>query len=88
MTIAAEIFGNGKTVWVNGSDGSSLGRFSWAGIDIHHPVSMQMEGKVCYDCRKGPTNLQDWSDFKSIMKARYQAEISDRLMPKFLKELV
>jgi hypothetical protein len=55
-----EITTDGKTVWVNDSQGCCIGRFSKHGIDVHHGIETQMEiGKQCLDCKPGPTTLDD-----------------------------
>ena len=86
MVGGMEIMSDGRTVWVNGSDGGLLGRFSRAGIDIHHPVAAQVEtGKQCLNCKPGPTDGTDWTAFRDGMRDIYGAEISDRHTPDFLK---
>lgn len=48
---AVQLMWDGRTLWVNGSDGGSIARFGPAGIDIHRPALEQLEGKnQCLDC--------------------------------------
>jgi hypothetical protein len=42
--MAHEIISDGRTVWVNGSDGICLARFSRFGIDVHNDAFGQMAG--------------------------------------------
>ncbi len=59
-----QIEGDGRTVWINGPDGSCWARFSLTGIDIHYPVEIQMAtGKQCMKCSHGMTNEADWDFF-------------------------
>jgi hypothetical protein len=86
MIPEAEVFGDGRTVWVNsGTTGASIGRFSWAGIDIHHDAEEQLTlGKQCLDCKRGPTTLEDWVHFVDGMKQHFGAIVPQSLMPRFL----
>jgi hypothetical protein len=53
-------------VWINAGDGSSVGRFSLRGIDIHNSVTEQMAGaSECRLCTHGHTTLADWQLFKA-----------------------
>jgi hypothetical protein len=81
-----ELLSDGRTVWVNGPSGGLVGRFSKNGIDIHHPVEIQVAaGKVCAMCKPGPTNLIDWYAFCNEMINRYGVYVGDKHMPTFLK---
>ena len=80
-----EVSSDGKTAWVNGADGCCLGRFSWAGIDVHKDAQAQMVGGQCLDCKAGPTTTEDWMRFKEGMRHYYGVSIHDRHMPKFLQ---
>lgn len=77
---------DGKTVWVNNDQGCCIGRFSKHGIDVHHDIKTQMEeGKVCQDCKPGPTTIDDWRCFQASMLAHYKIVIDDKYMPFYLK---
>ena len=42
-----ELFGDGRTVWVNAADGSSIARFGRMGIDVHTSASEQEKPDGC-----------------------------------------
>jgi hypothetical protein len=81
----AEIDSDGKTVWVNSVEGCCIGRFSRAGIDVHHDADEQIaRGQQCLDCRKGPTTLADWEHFKTAMAKHFEVIVTDDHRPRFL----
>jgi hypothetical protein len=81
----AQVESDGKTVWVNSETGMCVGRFSWAGIDIHHDYEAQIQfGRQCMHCKKGPTNAEDWDAFKAEMATHYGVRIDNRHAPRFL----
>jgi hypothetical protein len=83
---SVEIMSDGATVWVNGSDGGNVGRFSRSRLDIHHAVEVQVEtGATCLNCRPGPTDVAAWRRFCADMRALFGVSISDRHTPEFLK---
>jgi hypothetical protein len=73
---------NGETLWVNGEDGSLIGRFSKAfGIDVHNLARDQIEGNVeCFYCTHGRANETDWLTFRPKMAEHHQIEIDRQLM--------
>jgi hypothetical protein len=82
----AEIDSDGRTVWVNSHEGCCIGRFSKAGIDVHHDAQEQIaRGHQCLDCRKGPTGREDWVHFKEAMWKHFLVIVGDQHMPKFLE---
>lgn len=82
-----QVMSDSRTVWVNDNTGCCVGRFAWAGIDVHHPSDRQIElGKQCLDCKKGPTTFLDWRHFQDAMFTIYATVIGDSHMPKFLLE--
>lgn len=86
MSLAPEIHSDGRTVWVNGSDGCCLGRFSRAGIDIHRDAAAQMAtGDQCLDCKAGPTTAEDWTAFQAGMQSHYGISVPNKHMPRFLR---
>lgn len=79
-----QILSNGKTVWVNGPDGCSAGRFSpIGGIDIHKSFEEQVKdlGDPCLDCKPGPCDVSDWQYFVDGMKKYYNVEVGDEHRP-------
>lgn len=79
-----EISSDGRTVWVNGEVGL-LGRFGWAGIDIHKPLELQnLEGE-CLFCTHSETTKEDWEVFKTKMKECFGIEVPDKHKPKRLQ---
>lgn len=86
-----EVAWDGRTVWVNsGVDGCSLARFSRAGIDVHKPASEQsLSGNPCLACRHRSgedMTLEDWSEFKALMREHHAVAVPDDAMPDYLKE--
>lgn len=76
---------DGRTVWVNGSLGL-LGRFGNAGIDIHQPLSEQMEEGECLFCTHAYTGPADWVVFKEKMAEHFGVQVGDEHMPVRFKE--
>jgi len=64
-------------VWVNGPDGSSLGRFSKVfGMDIHRTAAEQISGlPECLHCKYGRCGVDDWRLFRRQMEATYGVEL-------------
>lgn len=81
-----EIDSDGKTVWINGSDGCCLGRFSRQGIDIHKDYAGQQEGGQCLDCKAGPLDRSDWDRFVNGMRIHYGIGVPEKHMPHFLAQ--
>lgn len=55
-----------KTIWIHCSDGSTVGRFSRFGIDLHNPVSEQIKGAPeCRFCTHSQPSISDWDMFRS-----------------------
>lgn len=82
---AYELLYDGKTVWVNGLDGSNLGRFSRMGYDVHHPVEKQMKGDVCLLCTHSLPDLKGWVLWRDRMEAMTGLKINDEAKPKWVK---
>lgn len=63
----------GTRVWVNGPDGSNLGRFSkHFGMDVHTSVTEQMAGaSQCLHCTHSKPSERDWLDFCDLMEKYY-----------------
>lgn len=80
-----EIQADSRTVWVNGADGSNLGRFSRWGVDIHTTIAAQMNGAgQCLACTGGHTKMSDWRDFQHGMLEHHGVTVPDDAMPVFL----
>ncbi len=77
-----QITWDGRTVWVNsGKDGSSIGRFSHVGADIHHPVKEQIRtGKQCLACFDDGSTA-GWEKFRALMREHYGVQVPDRAIP-------
>lgn len=81
-----EVLSDGKTVWINAADGSSIGRFSRFGIDVHKTLENQMKGEgQCLDCTHSKPSIQDWERFRTAMKSHHAVEVEECHMPDFLK---
>lgn len=85
----SEIITDGRTVWVNASDGSCIARFGLMGIDIHTSVPAQMSGaSQCLACTHGQTSLKDWRAFQLGMRQHYEIDVADAWMPaRFMSEV-
>lgn len=77
---------DGRTVWINGPDGSCLGRFGTMGIDIHRSADDQMDGMgECLFCTHGPTTEQHWEQFVHGMLQHHGVRIAERHRPERLR---
>ena len=82
-----EVMSDGRTVWVNAADGCCVGRFSEKGIDVHYNAEKQLLfGRQCLQCKRGPTDLADWYEFKHAMHLHYTITVAEKHRPKFLGE--
>lgn len=68
---------DGKTVWVTGSDGSNIGRFSKTfGMDVHTTVTEQMAGSgQCLHCTHGRPGPAEWELFREKILTHYGIEV-------------
>lgn len=65
MQYAVEWSVNNDKVWIHASDGSTVGRFSRMGVDLHHTVTEQMAGMPqCRLCTHGMATISDWTLFR------------------------
>jgi len=80
----AVVESDGRTVWVNGSDGCCLGRFSRFGIDVHKDYAGQMNGGQCLDCKPGPLTSADWDRFVEGIATYYGIRVAPKHRPDFL----
>lgn len=77
-----EIFGDGKTVWVNNSSGDCIARFGALGIDIHTSVEEQLKGaSQCLFCTHRKTDINDWKAFKVKVKELFGIDVPEQLSP-------
>lgn len=77
-----EIDSDGRTVWVNDSDGSCIGRFGAMGVDIHHPMTEQLAGgSQCLLCTHGPTSREHWDAFVEGMRRLHGVEVGEDHRP-------
>jgi hypothetical protein len=67
------------TVWVNGADGSCIGRFSKRfGFDVHRTATAQMAGAdQCLFCTHEAAGVEEWRQFLERMQAGYAITISE-----------
>lgn len=66
-------------VWIHASDGSTVGRFSRTGIDLHHSITEQLQGKQeCRYCTHRFATKSDWETFKKKAKEFWNVDIPER----------
>jgi len=84
-----EIVWDGRTVWVNsGKDGSSIGRFSQFGVDVHVTATEQVEtGKQCLGCSKDGS-AKGWETFCALMAKHYNVTVPAESVPKHVGEVI
>ena len=77
-----DISTDGRTVWVNGADGSCIGRFSKRfGLDVHKSATDQMAGgSQCLHCTHEPAGPAAWSQFREQMQLHYKIDVPDDLV--------
>lgn len=82
-----EIISDGRTMWVNASDGCNIGRFSRRSMEIHRNFKDQIEtGEECLNCTHGLSDLNTWKNFKLGMLKHYGLKIAEKHKPKFLRK--
>lgn len=83
--IKPEIHTDGITVWVNTA--ICIGRFGRFGIDVHKGFEQQLQsGSECLHCTNEETTKADWEIFKAKMLEFHKVKVSDRYMPKRLRQ--
>lgn len=81
-----EIESDGRTVWVNGSDGMCIGRFSKFGVDVHTTTEAQLGGAPqCLACIHGLAPRDSWWAFRNAMIRFYGIRVGDEHTPDFVK---
>lgn len=69
LACLTQVESNGRVVWVNAGDGACVGRFSQAGVDVHHGARVQVEtGRECVDCTHERPTPTDWDRFVLAMR--------------------
>ena len=70
------------TVWINGADGSCIGRFSKRfGIDIHRTATAQLAGEgECIMCTHEPSDRTSWSLFIDAMRQHHGVTVPAELL--------
>jgi len=74
-----ELSTDGRTVWVNGSHGGMIGRFSPRGIDVHGADDVH-----CLDCRPAPKE-NPWRAFAESMLEHHHVHVPDSFQPNWCK---
>lgn len=73
-----EICTDREVVWVNGSDGGCIGRFSRSGIDVHKTAVDQIrDGNECIDCSRD----SDWKRFTDGMLLHHGVKLDKSWCP-------
>jgi hypothetical protein len=72
-----DVSADGRTVWVNGADGSCIGRFSKKfGLDVHKSAVDQLAGgSECLHCTHEPAGPAAWTEFRQQMQLHYQIDV-------------
>lgn len=70
------------TVWVNGPDGSCIGRFSKRfGIDVHRTATAQLAGEgECIMCTHSPADHAAWLLFVRAMQEHHGVAVPGDLL--------
>ena len=70
------------TVWVNGPDGSCIGRFSKRyGIDVHRTATAQLAGEgECIMCTHAPADHASWLLFVEAMQQHHGVTVPQNLL--------
>ena len=68
-----QLSGDGTRLWVNGPDGSAVGRFSKRfGIDVHRSGTEQIGGSgACLFCTHAKAGPVDWQRFLAAVQEHY-----------------
>jgi len=76
-----EIRTDGRTVWINATDGL-IGRFSPLGIDVHaNPGSHEH----CLDCRSVKQLVDPWAVFVLSMREHHNVVLGKSMQPEWSK---
>lgn len=77
-----DVSADGRTVWVNGADGSCIGRFSKRfGLDVHKTSIEQFSGESqCLHCTHEPAGPSAWSEFRAQILLHYKIHVPANLV--------
>lgn len=77
MTDRIQLSGCGKTLWVHGLDGSTVGRFSKVfGMDVHRTATQQLAGlPQCQHCTHESPTEKDWAEFCRLMAVHHGVDV-------------
>lgn len=77
-----QVSSDGGTLWVNGPDGSAVGRFAKRfGIDVHRSGTEQVRGLgECLFCTHVPPGEAEWRQFIDAMREHYGLKIDRALI--------
>ena len=85
-----QVMTDGRTTWVNAPDGSTVGRFSKWGVDVHRSAAEQLAGMPeCIDCthqKPGKTEWasEGWGRFVTGVRDHFGVEVPDSFAPAFV----
>lgn len=70
------------TVWINGADGSCIGRFSKRfGIDVHRTATAQLAGESeCIVCTHERSDRMSWARFIDAMQEHHGVTVAVDLL--------
>lgn len=73
-------------LWLHCSDGSTVGRFSAFGVDLHNSITEQMAGaSECRLCTHSKPSPADWEMFRSKCKEWWDVDVpEDAISPDIL----
>lgn len=73
---------DGKTVWVDALDGSTVGRFSKVfGMDVHRTATDMLKGKgQCLHCTHSKPTQDDWLQFCALMMKHHGIQVETSLI--------
>lgn len=68
---------NKEKLWIHCSNGETVGRYdSRFGMDIHHTIEEQQEGKPqCFNCTHGKSNPEEFDLFCKTAKEMWGVDI-------------
>lgn len=70
-------------VWLQASDGSTVGRFGRMGIDLHNTITEQLAGlPECRLCTHGQTTPEDWQLFREKALEWWGIDVPDNAISK------
>lgn len=80
-----EVTSDGRTVWVNNSEGTNVARFGTLGVDIHHTLAKQSElGVQCLYCTHARPSPEDWQTFRAKLMELHGVHMPDFYRPSWV----